>query len=397
MKKRIFIYIYYLEIGGVETSLIHLLRSLDLNNYDVDLFILSHKGELMRFIPDGINVLPEIHEYAQLDEPIFSLLKKGFFKIPLLRLWAKLKFFIYSKKKHISDSAGIYQYIIETVLPYMPDFKKNGTYDLAISFVIPHMITLEKVLAKKKIAWIHTDYSSVQVNIEKELPIWSKYDYIASISDEVTNTFLKTFPSLKDKIVLVENILSKDLILKRAAEEKISFSKENGRINFLSIGRFSYPKNFDNVPEICKHIRKAGYNVYWHIIGYGGDEALIRRKIAEAGMQEFVLLLGKKENPYPYILACDYYIQPSRYEGKSVTVREAQLLGKPVIITDYPTAKSQVIDNKTGFIVPLNNKSCALGIVQILRNQDMLIKVVSEIKQTDFSNMTEVEKIYQLI
>lgn len=396
MKKKIFIFIYYLEIGGVETSLIHLLRSFDLSKYDIDLFILSHKGELMNFIPKGINVLPEIREYAQLNEYIFSLLKNGYFKIPLLRLWAKLKFFVYSKRNHLSDNAGIYQYIIETVLPYLPDFKKNGIYDLAISFVIPHMITLEKVAAKKKIAWIHTDYSTVQVNVKKELSVWNRYDYIASISDEVTKAFLKTFPSLRDKIVLIENILCKDLIIERANEFQVSFSKEHKRINFLSIGRFSYPKNFDNVPDICKRIRKAGYNVYWHIIGYGGDEALIRQKIIETGMQDYVLLLGKKENPYPYILACDFYIQPSRYEGKAVTVREAQMLGKLVIITDYPTARSQVNYGKDGVIVPLENELCAKEIIHFLNNEALQKQVVNHLIFCDFSNSGEIRKLEDL-
>lgn len=397
MKKRIFIFIYYLEIGGVETSLIHLLRAFDLNKYDVDLFILSHKGELMKSIPRGINILPEIDEYSQLNEPISLLLRNGCFKISFLRLWAKLKYFIYSKTKQISDDAGIYQYIAETVLPFLPMIKRNVVYDLAISFVIPHMIVLNKVNAKKKIAWIHTDYSTIQVNVEKELSVWKQYDYIASISEEVTKAFLKPFPSLKDKIVLIENILSKDLILQRADEEEISFPKENGRINFLSIGRFSYAKNFDNVPDICKRIREQGLNVYWHIIGYGGDEALIRQKIAEEGMQEYILLLGKKENPYPYIKACDFYIQPSRYEGKSVTVREAQLLGKPVIITNYPTAKSQVISGMDGFIVPLENKFCATAIVAILQQKDQIEKIKEYLMKHDYSNASEILKIESIL
>ena len=119
-----------------------------------------------------------------------------------------------------------------------------GEYDLAISFLTPHRIVLDKVQAKKKIAWIHTDYSTIQVNAEKELPVWGGYDYIASISDDVTNTFLKTFPSLKDKIVVIENILSKELVTQRAKEETVYFPKSDGRINFLTIGRYSPPKKY---------------------------------------------------------------------------------------------------------------------------------------------------------
>ena len=69
----------------------------------------------------------------------------------------------------------------------------------------------------------------------------------------------------------------------------------------LSVGRFSEAKNYDNVPDICRRMVKEGVDVKWFIIGYGGDEQLIRRKIEEAGMQEYVIILGKRINPYPYI------------------------------------------------------------------------------------------------
>lgn len=397
MKKRIFIAMHYLEIGGAETSLIGLLHSFDYSKYEVDLFLYAHRGELLRYIPKEVHLLPEEKKYAQLEIPIVEVLKQGSLDIALARLWGKYKYARYAKRNRVTEGSGIFQYVQDAVMPFLPSLKKYGTYDLAISFLTPHRIVLDKVSAKKKIAWIHTDYSTIQVNVEKELPVWSQYDYIASISEEVTKTFLKPFPSLKDKIVIIENILSKDLILQRADEEEISFSKENGRINFLSIGRFSYAKNFDNIPDICRRIRESGYNVYWYIIGYGGDEALIRQKIAEAGMQEYVLLLGKQENPYPYILACDFYMQPSRFEGKSVTVREAQLLCKPVVITNYPTAKSQVTHGKDGFIVPLDNKLCANGIAEVLNNSKAVDSCIQNLRVNDFSNRREIMKIERLV
>lgn len=393
MKKRIFIAMHYLEIGGAETSLIGLLHSFDYSKYEVDLFLYAHRGELMRYIPKEVHLLPEEKKYVQLEIPIVEVIKQGSLDIALARLWGKYKYARYARKNKVTEGSGIFQYIQDAVIPFLPSLNKYGTYDLAISFLTPHRIVLDKVSAKKKIAWIHTDYSTIQVNVEKELPVWNQYDYIASISDEVTKAFLKPFSSLKNKIILIENILSKDLILKRAEEENISFPKENERINFLSIGRFSYAKNFDNVPDICKQIREAGYNVYWHIVGYGGDEVLIRQKIADAGMQEYVLLLGKKENPYPYIQACDFYIQPSRYEGKSVTVREAQMLGKPVIITDYPTAKSQINDGVDGVIEPLDNALCAKGIVDFINDKNRQKQIMEYVMNHDFSNAGEVQKV----
>lgn len=397
MKPRIFISIHYLELGGAEISLIGLLNAIDTSRYDVDLFVYSHRGELMKMIPSGVHVLPEIKEYAQIEKPIKEVLKQGDWEIALARLWAKYRFSRYAKKNDLKDGAAILHYISESVMPFLPDLTKYGEYDLAISFLIPHDIVLKKVCAKKKIAWIHTDYTQISVDINKELPVWSKFDRIISISSDVTTAFLKIFPSLSDKVIGIHNILSPSFVRKRAKEFSVSFPQEQGRVNILSVGRFSVAKNYDNVPDICKRIREQGCNVYWYIIGFGGDEALIRSKIEEAGMGQYVILLGKKENPYPYICACDIYVQPSRYEGNSVTVREAQVLCKPVVVTDYLTARSQIRFGIDGMIVPLDNAGCAKGIFEFIENESLQKQIISFLQTHDYGNEKEVEKIYSLI
>ena len=135
----------------------------------------------------------------------------------------------------------------------------------------------------------------------------------------------------------------------------------------------------------------------WYLIGYGGDEPLIRQKIAEAGMQNHVIILGKKDNPYPYMRACDLYVQPSRYEGKAVTVREAQLLGKPVVITSYATSGSQLDDGVDGVIVPMDNAGCAAGIAALLRDSARMQLLSENCAKRDYTNGAEVEKIYALM
>lgn len=165
----------------------------------------------------------------------------------------------------------------------------------------------------------------------------------------------------------------------------------------LSIGRFCEAKNYDNVPDICKRIIESECDIKWYIIGYGGDESLIRQKIAEAGMQEHVIILGKKENPYPYIKACDIYVQPSRYEGKSVTVREAQMLCKPIAVANYPTASSQIQDGVDGVIVPLDNEGCAKGLAEFILDTEKQQQIVAYLKSHDYTGISEVDKIYNLI
>ena len=109
------------------------------------------------------------------------------------------------------------------------------------------------------------------------------------------------------------------------------------------------------------------------------------------------MILGKKENPYPYIKACDLYVQPSRYEGKAVTVREAQMLCKPVVITRYATSASQLEDGVDGVIVPMDNEGCAREIIQLLKDPERMQRLSVACAQRDYTNAGEAKKIYRLL
>lgn len=399
-KPRIFIAMHYMEIGGAETALVGLLNALDPARVDVDLFLYDHRGEMMQFIPEWVNLLPQIPKYSVLERPIVELVKRGFWGIAAARMWAKrISKVAYKRSGSKLENNGGLDKMSKCTTPLLPKINPSMTYDLAISFLTPHRIVAEKVKAKKKIAWIHTDYTRVWVDAEAELKVWQKYNYVASISGDVTNTFLQVFPSLAPKIVEIENILSPSFVRKRAELQDVDKEiRHEGAITLLSVGRFSDAKNYDNVPDICKRlINNTKLNIKWYIIGYGSDEALIRQKIKEAGMEEHVILLGKRSNPYPYIKACDIYVQPSRYEGKSVTVREAQMLCKPVVVTNYPTAPSQIRSGIDGVIVPMDNEGCANGLAEVICNKPLQERIIAHLKTHDYGNESEVEKIYTLI
>jgi glycosyltransferase involved in cell wall biosynthesis len=400
-KPRIFINMHYMELGGAERALLGLLNALDTDKVDVDLFLNQHTGEFMPLIPDKINLLPERRGYNALERPIKQILKEGQFGVAFGRWRARRRYKEYhetltTEEKRFDSSA--FHYVADSVQPFLPSLEDLGEYDLAISFLQPHNIVLKKVKAKRKVAWIHTDYSSVHVNTKLELPVWAGFDYIASISPDCTKSFLKAFPSLENKIIEIENILSSDFIRQQAELLDVSDEMPKHGINLLSVGRYCHAKNYDNLPDIARRIVDKGYeNLRWYIIGYGMGEEKIRQKIADAGMNDHVILLGKKENPYSYIKACDIYVQPSRYEGKSVTVREAQVLCKPVIVTDYPTAKSQIKDGIDGVIVPMDNEGCAQGIAKAIENQPLLDKLTEYLESHDYGNESEVNKIYALM
>lgn len=398
-KKRIFITTHTLRLGGVERSLIGLLNTIDYNRFDVDLFLFLHEGEMMKFIPKQVNLLPENKKYAGLISSVKENLKWGNYNLLLAKSKAKSKAEKFIKKNNISDQNLVYSnYLQKYSLKHLPSMS-NQTYDLAISFLTPHYATAHKVKAHKKIAWIHTDYSFFEFDKKTELHMWSDYDHIASISDSCTKGFLKQFPELTPKIVLIENILDIEFLNQQADEFEVEpeMPTIENEYKLLSVGRFTLAKNFDNVPEICKYLVEKGIQVKWYLIGYGGEEKKIRESIQTHGMKYNVIILGKKDNPYPYMKACDLYVQPSRFEGKAVTVREAQALQKPVVITNFETSKSQLEDGVDGIIVPMDNAQCAEEIKKILDNQNLRKMLSENCSQKDYSNQTEVKKIYPLM
>ena len=396
MKKKILILMPSMFIGGAERSLLGLLDSFDYDRYDVDLFLFRHEGEFLKYIPESVNILPEMWQYATFDVPIKDLLFSKRVVFGIARLLSKI-----AMKLHCiitKEPAGVWmamQYISMYLQPLLPDIQ--GSYDAAISFLGVPDTLVSKVNAKVKFAWNHTDYTVLNPNKKRDLKVYAHVDYIVSVSEPCRESFLKVYPDLTDKAITIENTLSETLLRKQAAEPVGDMKRVKNEIHFLSIGRFSDAKNFDNVPQICRLLRQQGFNVKWFIIGYGGDENLIYRKIKEAGMQDYVIMLGKKENPYPYIKQCDLYVQPSRYEGKAVTVIEAQALHRPVVITKFATSSSQLIDGVDGVIVPLDNDGCADGIAKLLDDPKKMQSLSEACRRRDYSNQKEVEKLYELL
>ncbi len=397
--KKILIVSHTMELGGAERALLGLLNNIDYENCSVDLFLERHFGELMDSIPDKVNLLPEKAAYASMGVPASQVLKSGQLGVAAGRMKGKKKAEKFIAEKGYKSGADVFiNYSHKYTVNFMPTIS-DEEYDLVISFLTPHYYALKKSKGKKKIAWIHTDYKAIETDVDSELQMWSGFDKIVSISQEVTRNFTEVFPSLKDKIILVENMHPAQFI----ESESKKFVPEDempsdGSIKLLSIGRYCVAKNFDNVPFICRElVERHSLDVKWYIVGYGTDEALIKNAISESGMTDRVILLGKKDNPYPYIKRCDFYVQPSRFEGNAVTVNEALILKKKVILTDYSTARGQVNDGDDGVIVPLDNEGCAKGIRDYINDKEKQEKIEKNVSASDYSKSAEVKKIYSLM
>ena len=385
MKKSVLIIMTMeLGLGGVERSLLGLLDSFDYENYDVDLMLYAHRGELFHLLNHKVNLLPEIKAISRNNCSIFEKIRHRCFYASYVRIKQALFKFSYNEFDR--------QLVAHKTKPL------TKKYDLAIGFFQPFNYLLNNVNASFKLGLVHTDYTLAECDADTLREMYSPLDGIAAVSDSCMSGFIGILPELEKKTFVLENILSQKFVREMSlAQPEISGFHKSGSFCLLSIGRFTRAKNFTNVPEICSKLLKKGLNVIWYLIGFGPQESEIIEKIDIFGMQENVIILGKKDNPYPYIANCDLYVQPSLFEGKSVAVREAQMLGKPVVITDFPTASSQVANGVDGVIVPMDNEKCASEIAKLL-NDPARMKMFSEnCIARNYSNEEEINKIYDLI
>lgn len=394
--RNILIASFDMEVGGVERSLISLLENFDYFNNKVDLMLYRHSGDFMNLLADKHELLSEVKEYATYRKSIKEILKDKLYMLAITRILANLNSRIIGKIKNIDEIGYIQmQRMWKYALPLLP--KLNKEYDVAISYLWPHYFVSEKVQAKRKIAWVHTDYSTIETDIDMDLKMWNKFDYIIAVSEECKNAFLKKYPSLRDKVKVMENITSPEFIRKMAKEDIEEGIKNDNNFKLVSVARLSYAKGIDNAVRALRVLHNRGLtNIKWYVVGYGGDEEIIRNLIKENNLEDSFILLGKKINPYPYINAGDIYVQPSRYEGKAVTVGEAQILGKPVVITNYTTAKSQVRENIDGYICDLSIEGIADGVEKLYKDKNLRIKLSENCKNTDYSNSSELENLYNI-
>ncbi|WP_302537589.1 glycosyltransferase [Clostridium saudiense] len=394
--RKVLIASFDMEVGGVERSLISMLNNFDYVNNEVDLMLYSHTGDFMPMLNDKVNLLDEINQYSTFRKSIGETIKQGNLILGLTRVLSKFLAKVNGKSKNLSEY-GIYQMQLmwKYALPFLPKLDKE--YDVAISYLWPHYFVAKKVKAKRKIAWIHTDYSTIETDIDMDLKMWNKFDYIMAVSEECKNAFVKKYPSLKEKVKVMENITSPNFIRKMAEEDIEENIKKYNSFKLVSVARLSHAKGIDIAVKALKLLHDRGLtNIKWYVVGYGGDEEMIRKIIRENNLEDSFILLGKKINPYPYMKAGDIYVQPSRYEGKAVTVGEAQILGKPVIITNYTTAKSQVRENVDGYICELSVEGIANGIEKLYRDKNLRTKLSDNCKKTNYSNSNELNNLYSI-
>lgn len=392
MKKKLLFIQPSMQFGGAEKSLQTLLCLLDYEQYDVDLLLFRPEGEFLKLLPKEVRLLPLPADAQTFAQPIvpacLSFLKQGKVSLALDRLR-------FSKAVRKDGSVRMRE-------QYGWQYQKRafGTlsdnYDAAIAYLegSPIYFCADCVKAKRKIAYIHSDYSKLQMNRDFDSAYFEKMDALVVVSEECAAALQQVFPQYADKVHIVENIIA-PAVLRRNAEEPADFGDDYDGLRLLTIGRLDAPKGIDLGLQACAKLAdKADFR--WYVLGEGPEREKLEQMIRDNHLENRFILLGTRLNPYPYLRACDVYVQPSRFEGKSIALEEAKCLGKPILTTAFTTVADQITDGVNGSVAEISAERIAERLFALISCAEIRQKYTDAL-QDYAGNMKEVEKFYDLL
>lgn len=354
MKKILIVYIQMI-VGGSTTSLLNLLHEIDYSECSVDLQLFKNEGDLLDKLPSEVNLLPPAyHRHSR----IMELLCK-FLYPPALYGFLRGNFMAWRYHNPMLKNQ-----LMWSALAAMANAPQQD-YDTAIAFLEgwPIHYVAKRIKAKNKIGWIHVDYTKARLMPQYDIGVLSYFDKIVTVADNCMKNLQQSMPSLKDKIISIENIFSRNSIEKMSELPVNDFCKDDNFIQMITVCRLDcYTKGLDRAIMALKQSGRR--DIKWYIVGDGPDKEILNGLIRQEQLDKQIFLLGNRLNPFPYVKQADVFFLPSRYEGKPMSVMEALLLGTPAVVSAYSSASEQVLHNKNGFIAENSNT----GILQCLKN-----------------------------
>ena len=175
------------------------------------------------------------------------------------------------------------------------------------------------------------------------------------------------------------------------------FDNEFNGLKILTVGRLSIEKGQNLISSILDKLIKLGKNVKWYCIGYGDLKNELELEIQKYGLEEKLVLLGSKSNPYGYIRDCDIYVQPSQNECYCTTVTEAKCFNRPMVITNVNCSKEQIKNNYNGLIVDIDEQSILEGIIKLIDKKEIRDKFINNLSKENISTIYELDRLYELL
>lgn len=392
--KNILFVIDSLVCGGAEKSLISLLNNLDYHKYNVDLLLIKRGGVFEKFLPKEVNILeqPEYFKFLSNNKGV-SLKNKLIYLSYRLNTTIKLRI-NNIKKNQIHSEQVVYNSIKNILNPL------DKEYDLAVAYSqgFPTYFVSEKVKAKKKLAWINCNYVKTKYDKDLDNKFYNNIDKIIVVSKFIYDSMSKMKYNYERKMKIILDIVDPKLIDNMAYNNEAIEFKNIKETKILTVGRLAEVKGYDLVIKVASLLKKDNYKFKWFIIGEGPERQMIESLIMEYDLKDYVVLLGAKSNPYPYMKNCNIYVQTSRKEGFGLTVIEAKILQKVIVSTDFDTIYELITNNFDGVIANKNEKSIYLNVKKLLDDRNYFNKIQKNVKSLEkYSSIKEINKFYEEI
>lgn len=368
-KHKIYICASSLGIGGVEKALLGLVNSFDYDKVDVDLQLVNYGGEYMKYLNPNINLLPVQDFFSWVLLP-----KKGVFKSICKLLNKPIVLYLFIKNivwgVFHKNMAQARQRMWQDAINYIPHLQ--GQYDEALDFSgLFRRYVLQCVDAKKKYTWIHSDYNVFGYDRAIDYELLRQFDNVYCVSDTCKVIFDDVFPALSNISEVKLNIV--DMALIQSQLKGKSFDDSYNGVRLLDVTRIDPNKGLDIAVKVCSKLKQQGINFRWYILGNDplGYRKELEKLILQYDVADCFILLGFTSNPYPYMNDADIIVHFSRFEGRSVSIDEALALHKPILLTNYPTAKDQITNGVNGWICEFDENELCEKLVQMINQIDI--------------------------
>lgn len=338
-----------LKGGGAERVLVHLINALPKNKYEITLFTIFKEGINKKFL-----------------NPII----KHFY-------WFPKSFRGYS--------------VLQKAIPanVLANWLKVNHYDIVVAYLehVPTRILFGISNPKiKKIAWIHTKATTELLSrtfktLNETKKAYQSFDKIVCVSQDVKTSFLTIFPELENKIQVIENTIDFDFIQQKALMIDPDVVFDCKTINIVTIGRLIEVKGYERLIQIARKISTTNLKFKLFIIGDGELFSKLNTIIKKNSLEEYVQLLGFKENPYTYLSKADLYVCSSFTEGYNSAIIEALSLEIPVLTTNCPGMNEILDQGNFGKIVPNSTEHLYEGLLELIKNSEELYLLKQKAKE----------------
>lgn len=399
MKKILFV-INTLGGAGAETVLVELLDCLDPKEYEVSLYVLMGQGELVHRLPPHVKLLNKKYD----DSSVLS--KEG-----KKKLWGKVLKNLFSKGSVIRNLPYIVSngfsmlakgnLMVDKLLwKPMSDGGAvfNENYDLAVAYLEggSAYYVANHVSAKQKVGFIHIDYEKAGYGPKLDKGCYEGYNKVFTVSDEVKDKFLSVYPQYSHKTEVFHNIINPKKICEKAKLPG-GFEDDYTGVRLLTVGRLTSQKAYELAVDAMKLIKDAGVDARWYVLGEGEERPKLEAQIERLGLKEDFLLLGAKPNPYPYYAQTDIYVHATRFEGKSIAIQEAQVLGCAILVSDCSGNREQVVAGVDGLMCELSPEGIKDGVLEMLKDARKRKAYGEAAKEKILSGDSDLHKLLDLL